>query len=298
MPASVGRPRPGGEDDRAARRSSSPLSRTTPVARSPTVATDSTRRGSRRRGLARARRAGRRRAGGCRSSGRSTTHRPAASVRAHHRLAGRAAHCEVSIVEVSPSLVWNACRSTQHRAVTGIARDDQRALPPQPDDLSARGLELGDEVGVAAQRLHRETPAAAISPYVTSLTGASMPAAAREAACGRCRVDDGDVQTTLSQPPRGGQADESAADDGSVDCSRAHRWPPAPFAGMTRIRFNGRWQRHPLSPRGLPCSAQSTPAGMRVLSYAAVVELERPCDRLAHPPRPLGADRGAADQAA
>jgi len=39
---------------------------------------------------------------------------------------------------------------------------------------------------------------------------------------------------------------------------------------MTRIRFNGRWPRHPLSPRGLPCGVQGTPAG----NYPAVVDLE------------------------
>ena len=44
-----------------------------------------------------------------------------------------------------------------------------------------------------------------------------------------------------------------------VDSLGAHRLPPAPFAGMTRIRFNGRWRRHPLSPLGLPCSLRLRP---------------------------------------
>jgi hypothetical protein len=29
---------------------------------------------------------------------------------------------------------------------------------------------------------------------------------------------------------------------------------------MTRIRFNGRWLHHPLSPNGLPCTARIRPA--------------------------------------
>jgi hypothetical protein len=39
---------------------------------------------------------------------------------------------------------------------------------------------------------------------------------------------------------------------------------------MTRIRFNGRWLRHPLSPCGLPCGLQGTPG----CNYPAVVDLE------------------------
>jgi hypothetical protein len=40
---------------------------------------------------------------------------------------------------------------------------------------------------------------------------------------------------------------------------------------MTRSRFNGRWPRHPLSPCGLPCTCEGTPADG---GYAARVDLE------------------------
>jgi Rv2175c C-terminal domain of unknown function len=39
---------------------------------------------------------------------------------------------------------------------------------------------------------------------------------------------------------------------------------------MTRIRFNGRWRRHPLSPRGLPCASNTTPGD----NYAFGVDLD------------------------
>jgi hypothetical protein len=67
-------------------------------------------------------------------------------------------------------------------------------------------------------------------------------------------VDDDGAQAALGRAPRARQADRAAPCDGDVKRTRGHCWTLPPYAGTTRIRFDGRRPAAALSARfrGLP----------------------------------------------
>ena len=166
-----------------------------------------------------------------------------------------------------PERALELVQAAQLLGVVAVGGHDQRAAVAVAGRQPAALLQLGGERGPALARRRGSRAAARSSPKSASVTGASMPAATpRGAGARRGRaVEHEHGQPALAGAPRAGEADQSGTDhDGVVACA-PRQLNLLPFAGITRVRFDGRRRRsRPLSP--VSPSSRWAPQSLHLLS--------------------------------
>jgi hypothetical protein len=149
-------------------------------------------------------------------------------------------------LDVEAELAPEGEQAVERLGLVAIAGDDERARRPVARVDAALG-QLGAEAGEGARRAKAELEQRRVAEVGLGRgrehAGGDLPRA------GLAGVEHDRTQAALGGAPRAGEADRPAARYGEVIRARGHCWTFPPYAGTTRIRFDGRRPDAALSAR-------------------------------------------------